>query len=68
MGVMLRRVPGQARWRVFRDGNLLGDVFQNPDGTWEANAEGSLFSPSSPAGTQRDAAKQLTGTDVKAVG
>jgi hypothetical protein len=68
MGIMLRRVPGQARWRIFKDGGLIGDVFQNPDGTWESHAEGDILTGGVPAGTRRDAARQLTGQDIRTVG
>jgi hypothetical protein len=66
---MLRRIPGQARWRIFVDGDYFGDVFQNPDGTWQSRAEGAIGEGlSSPTGTRRDAARQLVGRPVTAVG
>lgn len=66
---MLRRIPGQARWRIFVDGAYFGDVFQNPDGTWMSHAEGTIGGGDSPpTGTRRDAAKQLVGKPVTAVG
>lgn len=60
-GTMLRRVPGTAIWHVFSNGNKVGDVAQQADGSWAATAEGDVLSTPIQAGTRKDAARTLTG-------
>jgi hypothetical protein len=62
MGTMLRRVAGTATWHVYKDGAKVGDVTQNPDGSWGASAEGDVLSPPTQSGTRKDAAATLVGS------